>query len=447
MPSYVRTLNTTYEEVDVTRIKTHPANPRRGDLDVIKDSISVNGFYGSVVVNKRTSHILAGNHRYLAAKALGYDKVPVTWVDVGEHEEKRILTADNRTSELGGYDEAVLADLLQELSDADMLEGSGYRDDELGDMLDELVESKADPRNPGLLRQKFGCPPFSILDARMGPWIERKREWITYGINGVDGRDAPVYGVNGNSFVEKKIKSMGPSTSVFDPVLAELLINWFSPVGGHVLDPFAGGSTRGIVASKCGRNYVGVDVRKEQIDANQNQWATIYKNREQSEPNWIHGDSNEIDKMNGVDDQFDFLFSCPPYGDLEVYSEQPDDISTMNHLDFIKTYRSIIQKSVQKLADDRFACFVVGDFRDSRGFLQNFVADTISAFLSAGLFLYNDAVLITRAGSIAFRAGRPFQATRKLAKSHQYVLVFVKGDPRKATLACGDVELVDIEVT
>jgi len=126
MPSYVRTLNTTYEEVDVTTIKTHPANPRRGDLDVIKDSISVNGFYGSVVVNKRTSHILAGNHRYMAAKALGYDKVPVTWVDVGEHEEKRILAADNRTSELGGYDEAVLADLLQELSDADMLDGTGY---------------------------------------------------------------------------------------------------------------------------------------------------------------------------------------------------------------------------------------------------------------------------------------------------------------------------------
>ena len=138
MPSYVRTLNTTYEEVDVTTIKTHPANPRRGDLDVIKDSISVNGFYGSVVVNKRTSHILAGNHRYLAAKALGYDKVPVTWVDVGEHEEKRILTADNRTSELGGYDEAILVDLLKELSDEGMLEGTGYGADDLEDMIADL---------------------------------------------------------------------------------------------------------------------------------------------------------------------------------------------------------------------------------------------------------------------------------------------------------------------
>jgi len=129
--SYVRTLNTTYEEVELSQIKTHPANPRRGDLDIIKQSISVNGFYGSVVVNRRTSHILAGNHRYLAAKDLGYETVPVTWVDVGEREEKRILAADNRTGELGGYDEALLSDLLDELGEADMLEGTGYNLDDV----------------------------------------------------------------------------------------------------------------------------------------------------------------------------------------------------------------------------------------------------------------------------------------------------------------------------
>tara|TARA_Y100000114_G_scaffold147662_1_gene159713 strand:+ start:314 stop:1651 length:1338 start_codon:yes stop_codon:yes gene_type:complete len=138
--SYIRTLNTTYEEVKLSQLKTHPSNPRRGDLEAIKQSISINGFYGSVVVNRRTSHILAGNHRYLAAKDLGYESVPVTWVDVGEREEKRILAADNRTSELGGYDDAILTDLLQELSDADMLEGSGYGTDELEEMIDGLSQ-------------------------------------------------------------------------------------------------------------------------------------------------------------------------------------------------------------------------------------------------------------------------------------------------------------------
>jgi len=173
MPSYVRTLNTTYEEVDVTTIKTHPANPRRGDLDVIKDSISVNGFYGSVVVNKRTSHILAGNHRYMAAKALGYDKVPVTWVDVGEHEEKRILTADNRTSELGGYDEAVLADLLQELSDEGMLEGTGYGADELGELLDSIMMAEES--------QERNLSDESAIDAAHDAWNVQKGQLYRIG--------------------------------------------------------------------------------------------------------------------------------------------------------------------------------------------------------------------------------------------------------------------------
>jgi DNA modification methylase len=49
-------------------------------------------------------------------------------------------------------------------------------------------------------------------------------------------------------------------TSIFDPVLCELAYRWFSPPAGLVLDPFAGGSVRGIVAAKLGRRYVGVDL-------------------------------------------------------------------------------------------------------------------------------------------------------------------------------------------
>ena len=169
--SYIRTLNTTYEQVELSQLKTHPSNPRRGDLDAIKQSISINGFYGSVVVNRRTSHILAGNHRYLAAKDLGYESVPVTWVDVGEREEKRILAADNRTSELGGYDDAILTDLLQELSDADMLEGSGYGTDELEEMIAGLSIEEDTPADAP-------PPPLAIADELRDKWqTERGQIW------------------------------------------------------------------------------------------------------------------------------------------------------------------------------------------------------------------------------------------------------------------------------
>jgi hypothetical protein len=109
----------------------------------------------------------------------------------------------------------------------------------------------------------------------------------------------------------------------------------------------------------------------------------------------------------------------------------------------VEAYREIIAKAVAMLKTDRFACFVVGEVRDRDGIYRNFVGDTIAAFEDAGASYYNEAVLITATGSLAIRAGKQFSVSRKLGKTHQNVLVFVKGDPRKATEACGAVEIDD----
>ncbi len=230
-------------------------------------------------------------------------------------------------------------------------------------------------------------------------------------------------------------------TSVFDPVLCELAYRWFCPADGVVVDPFAGGSVRGIVASKLGRGYIGVDLRPEQIEANRTQAARICQ---AAIPEWIEGDSVNIVELLG-DRRGDFLFSCPPYADLERYSDDPRDLSTMDYDAFLASYRAIIAASAGVLKDDRFACFVVGDVRDKAGLYRNFPGHTIDAFVSAGLRLYNEAILVTQAGSLPVRAGKQFETSRKLGKTHQNCLVFVKGDPRKATAACGKVEFGDIE--
>lgn len=138
------------------------------------------------------------------------------------------------------------------------------------------------------------------------------------------------------------------------------------------------------------------------------------------------------------------MFSCPPYFDLEVYSDEPRDLSTLDYETFRATYAEIISASCGLLRDNRFACFVVGDMRDKNGFYRGFPWHTIDAFQRAGLHLYNEAVLVTAVGSLPIRAGKQFQSTRKLGKTHQNVLVFVKGDPRKATAAIGDVEIGDL---
>lgn len=227
-------------------------------------------------------------------------------------------------------------------------------------------------------------------------------------------------------------------TSIFDPVLCECAYTWFCPPDGAILDPFAGGSVRGIVAAYLGRKYTGVDLRAEQIEANKVQGAEIVPD---NLPVWIAGNS-----LSDLPDQpVDFVFSCPPYYDLEVYSEQPGDLSNIGtYEEFIADYRKIVAAAVSRLRDDRFACFVVGDIRGKDGFYRNFVADTIAAFQDAGATLYNEAVLVTAVGSLPIRAGKQFDSGRKLGKTHQNVLVFCKGDWRKATEACGPVDVVDL---
>lgn len=231
-------------------------------------------------------------------------------------------------------------------------------------------------------------------------------------------------------------------TSIFDPVLCELAYRWFSPVGGLVLDPFAGGSVRGIVASKLGREYTGIELRPEQVAANREQGATICTD---PIPKWVEGDSQNAQSL--APGEYDFLFSCPPYADLEVYSDDPRDLSNMPYEKFVAVYESIIAECASMLKQDRFACFVVGDVRDKSGMYRGFPWHTVQAFQRAGMHLYNDAVLVTTAGSLPIRVVKPFETSRKLGKTHQNVLVFVKGDPKKATAAIGPVEFGAIEET
>lgn len=156
-------------------------------------------------------------------------------------------------------------------------------------------------------------------------------------------------------------------------------------------------------------------------------------------PQWVVGDSlNKLAKAPAAD----FIFSCPPYGDLEVYSDDPADLSTMNYADFMKNYRTIIGHCFDKLRDNRFACFVVGEYRDKKsGNYNGFVPDTIAAFKTCGFSYFNEMILVTSVGSLPVRAGKHFVSGRKIGKTHQNVLVFVKGDSKKAAKECGNVEI------
>lgn len=133
-----RVVNDGYEMVPVGKLVEHPANPRRGRVDAIEASIIANGFYGAVVAQRSTGHILGGNHRFQAAQLTGMEKIPVIWADVDDATAKRILLADNRTNDIAGYDDDALLAILEECRAEENLLGTGYDDKFVDDLLKKV---------------------------------------------------------------------------------------------------------------------------------------------------------------------------------------------------------------------------------------------------------------------------------------------------------------------
>lgn len=275
---------------------------------------------------------------------------------------------------------------------------------------EEIIE------NP-ILRAKFIEPPFSVLDTKSGNWQNRKKLWKNIGIKSEIGRSSSVIHMD----TQSKKKNSTEYVSIFDPALCEVLYHWFVPDNGTILDPFAGGSVRGIVANYLGYKYTGIDIRQEQIESNRNQGVDILDIDNQ--PNWYVGDSDKV--LDGFNTRFDFVFSCPPYANLEVYSDIEGDISNMNYEDFMRSYESIVKKSCDLLKDNGFACFVVGEVRDKNGNYIGFVPDTINAFRKCGMKFYNEAILLNQIASASMRASGNMKS-KKLVKVHQNILVFKK---------------------
>ena len=268
--------------------------------------------------------------------------------------------------------------------------------------------------------------PFSILDTRSKEWQDRKRYWIqTYNIQSELGRED----------TESRARFWEDNTvSIFDATLCEKMYEWFCPKKGRVLDPFAGGSVRGIVATEMGFIYNGIDLSDEQIEANKKQ---------SDKPNWITGDSEwVIDSI--YDKTQDFVFTCPPYYDLEKYTDNPADLSNMNADSFDKKYYSILKKAAAKLKDNRFFAVVVSEVREQSvtgnykiGKYKGLVWKTIRACEEAGLHFYNDMILFNSQHQAARVVDTYFERNRKVASVHQNILVFVKGNP---DIAAEDIE-------
>jgi DNA modification methylase len=458
------------ERWEPERIKPQPWNPRKPFTPEqrarLKRGLEFFGMAGGLNVRAEDGVLIGGHKRYeilcelitehlddpawLEKRNLVGGTIPVNPI-IGMPDKVAMalnVMLNNREAQ-GEFHMPALSELVSYL-DSEGFDATltGYDDEALKDIL-----TWAPPAAPGSgdeeeekksLVEKFGVPPFTVFDSRQGYWQDRKRAWGAIGIASEQGRS------DGLLADAELMRQINNGTSIFDPVLCELVYRWFCPKGGKILDPFAGGSVRGIVAALLGRPYIGIDLSAKQVEANRRQAAEIVKPPHPM-PQWIVGNSYDIVDLAGAHGPFDLVFSCPPYYNLEQYSDDKKDISNAETYDqFLSAYRTIVAECAKLLAEDRFAVFVVGEIRDDNGHYRGFVGDTVNAWCDAGLmYYYNEAVLLTAVGTLPVRAGRIFEATRKLGKTHQNVLTFekilshVKGDAKKATENVGAVEFGD----
>lgn len=269
----------------------------------------------------------------------------------------------------------------------------------------------------GSLSDKFVAPPFTVLDTRQGYWRERKAMWRERIADYGESREGTLADGETNCMA-----TINNGVSLLDPVMAEIVCRWFGMEGGRAFDCFAGDTVFGYVAATLGMSFTGIELREEQAQLNNERVEGL-------QARYICDDGQNVGQHIAKASQ-DLLFSCPPYYDLEVYSDKPNDASNQPTYEaFLGILENAFASAIECLKQDRFAAIVVGDIRDKEGYYYGFVDDIKAIFKKHGMRLYNECIIVEPIGTLPQRVQR-YMRNRKVGKCHQNVLVFYKGDPK-----------------
>ena len=318
----------------------------------------------------------------------------------------------------------------------------------------------------------FILPPFDSMNTQRGEWQSRKRLWIDLlGLGKTEdmGRETGLQSntdkawriatpvrqptfysqkakwerENGRAITTGEFKHLFVPTgserinltSQFDPVLAEVMYHWYTIPGWRTFDPFGGGVERGLVSAYLGRPYAGIELRPQQVEANRSLAERIDL---PARAEWLEGDARETKAIMTAYPAADFILTCPPYWDLEKYSDRPDDVSNMSLADFLQALDVVIESSLAVLKPDRFAVMVMGDRRHGKRRQWAHLPHMMTASFEAhGAALHNDIVMTTAIGSKPQIARYSFERRRTLMPMYEHVLVFCKGDAKAAAQALG----------
>jgi DNA modification methylase len=212
--------------------------------------------------------------------------------------------------------------------------------------------------------------------------------------------------------------------SQFNPDVAERILKIWSKEGGKVLDPFSG-RCRALIAQAMNRRYIGYEIsptaHEKIIERLERKTLVPFKHKAKV----ICADSKTINKI----DEFDLVFSCPPYWDVEDYDKEYGEkvegqlSSLHNYKHFLEEYYVIICNCFKALKPGKYCVWVVNDIRRNKR-LVPFASDTINCFERAGFKLHD--VVINKLFGLAVMGVGQAVANGYTPKMHEYILVFKK---------------------
>lgn len=287
----------------------------------------------------------------------------------------------------------------------------------------EVVGTEADRYDN--LKDRFGrgidVMPVTIWNLPMDRWQRDLRAFV--GDEGQLRADSFM----GGSFLPSENGGRANAASIFNPMLAAMLVQAYSQQGDLVIDPFAGGGTRAIISALMKRDYVGIDVRPDEVDRvnariKELGFNTAVYCRDAARASWRPDGYDGAPPI--IARKAEMLLTCPPYWNLEVYSEDPADLSTkQTYSDFLLGISEVIRRSKHGLKNGGVAVWVVGEFRHPEtSELLDFPGDVARLHQEHGFWIY-DRFVYSHANPQAFWRMGVFDKTRKLIRVHEHVIV------------------------
>lgn len=218
----------------------------------------------------------------------------------------------------------------------------------------------------------------------------------------------------------------GAPLSQFNPTVAERIIKYWSEPGDKILDPFSG-RTRCMCAYNLDRHYTGYEISPKVFNYLNEKMAVQKRLVAKTNINitLVNSDSRTMPHR----EEFDLIFSCPPYFDVEDYNKLYEEQltgqmgSVHKYEEFMVMYEDVIKKCYNALKKDKYCVWVVGDIRRDKQLIP-FATDTINIFRKIGFKMHD--IVINELNSLSILGIGCCAENKYTAKKHEYILVFKK---------------------